>query len=253
MENPNGIKMFFKFRPFLTIDNIYRIKAMVADSRIYFPNRSKLNDPFESIVSEIKIPGIMGSSIYHTTDQEYNFIASMRDEFKILALSTSCFSPLMWAHYGNEHKGVCLCFRADMSFKNAAPVNYTDILRSHVVLEQDRDALYSIIHEDFFYKRSDWEYEKEWRIVEKTTQDYLPFDIQELLAVIFGHSADESYKKELIDFLPPHVQVFKTRIGTQSGKIHLVRENDSIPLNGSPVPFIDTENDLYNAIMDYSN
>ena len=81
----------------------------------------------------------------------------------------SCFSrkndnSLMWAHYGNNHKGFCIEFDADLIKKHVSKYAYLDKVvytaeRRNISLGDD------YIFDLFFEKDSRWAYEQEYRLV----------------------------------------------------------------------------------------
>lgn len=88
----------------------------------------------------------------------------------VLSLSRKWDSMLMWSHYANNHKGVCLEFAfADNRCENLQPVDYEsprgisvkDLYRWR--LQSDLEAEARIRRRYFFTKSRDWKYEAEWR------------------------------------------------------------------------------------------
>lgn len=83
---------------------------------------------------------------------------------KITCFTQKSDSLLMWAHYGNHLKGACLCFdtqKDPLLFSHAHNVEYTKF--------RNRERNYNF----YFYKASEWKYEKEWRIVAQTQEDFI--------------------------------------------------------------------------------
>ena len=121
------------------------------------------------------------------TDAYKNFknkLDEITEEMKSIAL-VSCFSKrndsiLMWSHYANNHKGVCLEFERpiDNEFKNVVytnnrpKINYYDCIASylaHDILKKEIDVDNFKYTDDllkpFYTKSLDWEYEQEVRCV----------------------------------------------------------------------------------------
>ena len=86
----------------------------------------------------------------------------------ILSLSEKNDDLLMWSHYANSHKGICLEFGTFQPslLDGARPVRYAD--------EFPAMELYEIVvHEDLrksaswmLTKAAQWGYEKEWRVLD---------------------------------------------------------------------------------------
>lgn len=91
------------------------------------------------------------------------------DEIGILCLSAEWNNVLLWSHYANHHKGICIGFRADSDvFQLAREVRYQN---ERPVICRPDDDLDTIINKTFFTKATCWDYEKEWRITKpKLTQ-----------------------------------------------------------------------------------
>lgn len=107
----------------------------------------------------------------------------------------SCFSLrhdnlLMWAHYGDYHKGVCLEFNVEHDltfFKDVLAVNYKEEYPKIDLIEKQKHAFTEIITT----KSAHWQYEEEYRSC-KQSHGAIPFNPEALRSVIFGCRVDES-------------------------------------------------------------
>jgi hypothetical protein len=113
------------------------------------------------------------------------------DNMGIYSLAESVRHPLMWAHYAASHKGVAVIFRhgtAD-SF-GAFPIRYQSEYPRGLIGE-DGLPLHLC-----FVKGRDWEYEREWRIVNPSAaHSYLDLDPSILWGVVLGARATrETYE-----------------------------------------------------------
>ena len=91
----------------------------------------------------------------------------------ILSLAKRWNCPLMWSHYGDEHRGLCIEYDLkDHVFDNLKPVNYKasrSIRVSQLIdwkVNRSRSAEESILSTYFLAKAPNWKYEKEWREVD---------------------------------------------------------------------------------------
>lgn len=126
----------------------------------------------------------------------------------------SCFTrhfdhPLLWSHYADSHKGVCLVFNNLDNlcplFKFAAPVEYTDLPPKIRLLDYylNKDNFINDIHKVFHTKQSAWSYENEWRVVipsrepMKNYERLLHFEEQHLCKVILGDKVAPEIRKEI--------------------------------------------------------
>lgn len=187
---------FFKFQPI----NKYSLHGL-ANQSLFFAHPSVLNDPFEfelhdevcsdEMLQYIRSSGGVGSEI-SSVELRSNLKKEARRhiaDFGVVSLSERDDSPLMWGHYANDHKGMCLEFEVANHEGSVIPVDYSDEL---AVLTDPKVPFW---HKDnalkpLTTKHSDWSYEKEHRLLHcsgGTSQPY-PEDI-ELVSVAFGTRA----------------------------------------------------------------
>jgi hypothetical protein len=200
MEYEN-IKVLYKY-----LDWNDRARSILEDEIIWYSKVSEFNDPFEGIyeinyditpesIVSLAVKGL--SNEYHNWSSISDFILKnvvtddfgglrIREDFRgtmknrveemlaglknagVLSLSESHRNILLWSHYANDHKGICIEFERDIDdfLGNSSfcrPVIYSEIYP----IPSIDDVLK---HEDFltnqilFTKSKHWEYEKEWRI-----------------------------------------------------------------------------------------
>lgn len=85
--------------------------------------------------------------------------AAMARQYRICSLTTKPACPLMWAHYGDKHRGICLEFdvwKEDLC--SAIKVQYRETYPMYSVLEDDDIS-------PFYIKSAEWAYEDEYRLV----------------------------------------------------------------------------------------
>lgn len=122
--------------------------------------------------------------------------------FGIYSMAETPRSLLMWAHYANNHAGVCLIFYVPADpdvFMRAFPVEYGDDYPSMEWTDLERvDAIRALLK-----KSTEWAYEQESRIlVPGAAKTIFPFDRAALVGIIFGARCSDESKttvKELID------------------------------------------------------
>jgi len=154
---------------------------------------------------------------------------------KILCLSETPDSILMWSYYAQNHAGMVLRFTDDTPdnpLVKARPVRYVDQMPSLLEDEMLSDLLagYSaidarrIMDEVIYTKSSHWAHEREWRAYAgrgRSCGPYedIPFNARELDGVIFGvrtTQADRTALTALLRARYPHVELLqaKTKTGT---------------------------------------
>lgn len=87
------------------------------------------------------------------------------------SIGVSCFSEtkdnlLMWSHYADEHKGVCIGFDTKIHFfEGAWKVAYQD---EYPVITRPSDNPNTLLKKAILTKSSCWAYEQEWRVTRRT-------------------------------------------------------------------------------------
>jgi hypothetical protein len=113
----------------------------------------------------------------------------------VLSLAARWDCPLMWSHYADEHRGLCVEYdTTDHRCSNLARVNYRtpgDIKISELYDWKigKREKAERRVRNAFFYaKANEWRYEREWRDVASTIgADDAPLKMR---AVYFGMRCD---------------------------------------------------------------
>jgi len=119
-----------------------RIKASTFDN---------LNDPFELLGIETSKPNIRASLNKMKLD--------ISKKFGILCFSQIWSNPVQWAHYANNHKGICVEFELSNTEDAQEVKYYSERFKSNLV--DDRSFPLKLLLSKFKH----WEYEKEYRTV----------------------------------------------------------------------------------------
>lgn len=103
----------------------------------------------------------------------------------ILSLSEVPDHILMWSHYADCHRGLCLEFSTDSTFfKRAEPIRYSQEFPVFDYFETNADERARMIA---LTKADFWSYEKEWRIVDTDAGPGIQrYPAKALRRVIFG-------------------------------------------------------------------
>jgi hypothetical protein len=104
-------------------------------------------------------------------------------------MGVCCFSKrsghiLMWSHYANNHRGLCLVFDpfVDLSYFLTAGVEYTDEFKPLNYFQNKDDALMKMA----VTKSLEWAYEEEVRVILPIQNGKQFFNKQALKGIIFG-------------------------------------------------------------------
>ena len=243
MKNKKVPKMLFKYKSVNTPNDLIYLLDIIDNKRLYMPKYYDFNDPLEGNMYDFIIDDQLryaGISIIEAVEKEYNFVDYEKEMVRILSMSDRCDSPLMWAHYANEHKGVCLCYDYKVFKSKAFKIDY---LKDRVVKEcNTMDDIDKYAKESLLYKFYDWSYEREWRVLRDISngKDDPYFSTKEgLKAVIFGYKMDPIISEFLSSHLPPKIKKYKTYIATKSNNVKILPFNYELIHDGSNPPFIE--------------
>lgn len=177
----------------------------------------------------------LSESIHPSSENVWMIFAykDLRSKYKQISLSMNydsyiqgCMSAMMWGHYGDKRRGVCIEFdyaKMPLNPKDMfhAPVKYKNVLHKDIYLSNDLKTItdienYIITHrqEIFFTKQIDWKGENEYRIISKKL-DYL--DISNAITAVYLTSSESTeciLVEKLVNRTIPVKQVFYTN---QSG------------------------------------
>lgn len=218
-----GPPIVFRYRN----DSEYTLDELT-QSYIYFPDRSQLNDPFDCYPGLLKVsqsPDKLKKLANNLVLRDYknlprierrkkmreliekpdllrngihNNLISILNRFGIGCFTFTPSNLMMWSHYSNYHKGVCLQFdiNKDKKFFNGLElVKYIDdFLIKEYFLDEDSDPLSHL----FYTKSSVWSVEHELRLIKMTAGKY-NFDKSALVGVIFGMKCEEAFIRKVLE------------------------------------------------------
>ena len=240
--------IFFKYKSLKNKEDVIRFYDIVTNNRLYFSPCSVLNDPLEGTAfsSSLSYAGCSMPIIY---DFEDPIIKGQKNCFKIVSVSSTCFSPQMWAYYCDNYNGVCLCYSSSKSFSSAKNVEYDDVIDcGEIGPNGSVDLMDKIIYSSLYKKQSGWAGEKEWRIVDKTDELFFKYDSSELMAIIVGHRVDDETVSFIKSVLNNSIPIFKTHPGIHTRCIKVLPYDYYKVMDGVPFDYISNEDELYNYI-----
>ena len=98
-----------------------------------------------------------------------------------------------------------------------------------MIFDPNEETLYKAIKSSLLCKSQNWAYEKEYRVISKTDEEYFEFKESELTGIIIGHRS--AYANELIELAnEKRIPVFYTLTSTQNYDINIINKlpNDLI-------------------------
>lgn len=211
---------FYRYRSLRDKDAEY-VERTICHSELYFPKPSSFNDPFDcrpSFSFEASIEEITsykqrlikkdhpnlnreqrrkgaGSELrdWERNARNPEILKRFRElhteriteQIGVLCLSEVKDDILMWSHYGDSHRGVCLEFDGHFKFfANAQEVKYPSIRPRINPFRQTPDQMMEIA---LLTKAEHWTYEQEWRLIQYTKgPGVYAFPSAALTAVIVG-------------------------------------------------------------------
>lgn len=173
----------------MLVKSLYKYKSISGDSfkytqdiflnkRIYLPPALQLNDPTEGLFT-LELEDKNNSWTGYAN--QYYIDATKR--LGVFSLSETNNNILMWAHYADNHTGICIEFNVSQQssvFHDIQKITYSDKL-PHIKRNQNENE---VLRQGLLNKTSDWSYEAEWRLISKANKFY-PIN-NEITTVIVG-------------------------------------------------------------------
>ncbi len=172
--------LFYRYQPInkLSLLNLSKKMNWVA-------NPFEFNDPFEFHLKDIYFNDNEGNFKQLNTEQikVREHILNQINYYGVVCYSTNEHNTLMWSHYADNHRGMCLVFDVPNPIENyLLKVNYIEELP---YINYDMDSLLPEIRKIITSKSKDWEYEQEYREVKTGKDVYSPY-CGKLVEIIFG-------------------------------------------------------------------
>lgn len=248
-------KYFFKYMSI----NQYLYES-ISNQTLWFSSYLKFNDPFEAKKpiahgsDEATIENFLRMSIDNNgINESNNYVLKKIAEWKenpmivekeiksdierqFCNLGICCFSEikddiLMWSHYANGHKGVCLEFDIsnELLFKDTYNPNNIYPYKINYPVDNTFQKLFdpSILPEESLLgylvtKSNRWQYEQELRIFGQCGTR--KFNHNCLSAIYFGTSVDKDQKKAIINIcskIYPNINFYQMSINENEYKLNI--------------------------------
>ncbi len=205
VENNQISQFLFKYR---TIDST---KKILGNNSLWFSSPNEFNDPFDCQIipntnntlqeielflrndSEVPLSERtikdLAKDAFETPGKWKDIIDQTFDKI-INKTGVCCFTKdeknlLMWSHYTDSHKGICLKFdilKDPAFFLYPLPVNYRNDYPNYNHLGDRTNLVNDII----LSKSNDWSYEQEIRVIKPQENGLIEFDKEALIEIIFG-------------------------------------------------------------------
>jgi len=262
MQTPvdDQIQYLYKYRSLSDTSSSFA-ERIFTHNELYFPKPSEFNDPFDcSPVATLDatenqfatyLDGLYKRRMPHLSraDRRASVKSVLKDRTRnnnsilayqtlkesmakvvelagVLSLSARCNHILMWSHYADSHRGICLRFKASSTtpFFGRA---------QRVVYQAERPKLNLILdnHETqstkaLLAKADFWGYEEEWRIVEHELGPGVHQFPPELLdGVILGARISDENKQNVMSWVATrknNLEILQARFNDKSFRLDIV-------------------------------
>lgn len=188
------------------------VKYILPERRMRLGTFDRLNDPFELLCARM-------------SDGDTRYVFKLLRDHWVNTLGVLCMgkhwkSPLMWAHYAQNHTGVCLGF--DVPDDKAKQMRYEPERLTGLIDPSKplRGVTNDVLEAVVTTKYAQWSYEEEWRLFAKLQEKdpngffYLPFgDTLVLREIIVGARCTKSVGsfRKLLEPVNKSVTIIKAR------------------------------------------
>jgi DUF2971 family protein len=186
--------------------SVAKVESLLTHGKIFFPVPADFNDPFDCRFNflfkasrvkrlryarelvrkkgrdlpkhERKRRERVGVSIRSYQSAQQRFLDHMSTRVGILSFAERYDNLLMWSHYADSHKGLCIEFDRTVEplHSSAMRVQYShdypevDFFRVEEARERggpDAESVFKdFANKAYFTKSPDWQYEAEWRVAD---------------------------------------------------------------------------------------
>ena len=158
-------------------------------------------------LSRLRVDSLISEIAYNATNPEYemdnpqsfllaNYLEEellKRYEKGIVSLTEKIDCPLMWSHYGDQHRGICIGYSVPttrpldlrkVKYGGSRLVAASDVLK---MLDGDEHAQERVDNAVLFRKAAPWKYEIEWRLIGARGPQGSLLELEE---IVFGVRCD---------------------------------------------------------------
>lgn len=165
---------------------------------------------------------------YNANDPEYCDITNIQEhllryqiekeilkhyERGVCCFSSSYNNPVLWSHYGDQHRGICIVYDSDRLPKPIINLvdyggerNIKTSLIFDAVVKKSSTALEALEKSILLRKAKEWKYEKEWRMIGEIGESDSPLRMRE---IIFGVRCSASMKLMIVRAMEDRLEKLK--------------------------------------------
>lgn len=152
MKDINNREILYKYYPFNE-----NTRSALSENYIWCSHPLSFNDPYDCALP-----------LQLENKKLEEIISDYINKKAVTCFSENYKNILMWSHYADNHKGFCIGYKKDILSKIKTPsggsrlveVEYAEKMPSITELSTTKE-----INKLMVIKSTDWEYEKEWRLI----------------------------------------------------------------------------------------
>jgi len=237
-----SLRHFYRYRALNNETALNYLEQTIRSNELFFPKASSFNDPFDCrpvfsfdsneeemkrYLKRVTAKNMRGANRLERRSQESGALRRFQEtkarkrliqtnlhhiteKVGILCLSELADDILMWSHYADSHRGVCLEFDAQSDFfARAQSVKYQ---LDRPILNPILDSPARMAVSALLTKAEHWAYEKEWRIVEyEKGPGVYHFPPSALTGIIFGSQISETLVSTISSWVTKRPHELKLR------------------------------------------
>lgn len=224
--------------------------SIIRDNALWASSPLQFNDPFdcipfflmdgieETIKNRVDQPGYFANNKHYLVkslddctsgyERMYHVWEQILSEVGIISLSGRFDNCLMWSHYADNHKGICIELDPnveDSYLEECRRVNYNKERPVFYCSPFSYSAHCSIL-ELLFKKSKDWEYEEEWRCLCMSTRGSagtaVELPLGSITRIIMGAKASDESQEEIEGIVKQsgfNIKVVRARLDDKEYKI----------------------------------
>lgn len=144
-----------------------------------------------------------------------SWFESVRESRGVACFSETYQDLLMWGHYAEGHRGICIEYQTDHDvFRHALKVEYSEraIEVAHLKWRQTQESFNEVFLQIFTSKWKQWSYEKEWRLIQENGNKELKIPPALVTRVFLGSRMIKEHEETIKSIIhPPWGEVEKMK------------------------------------------
>ena len=185
----------------------HHVQWILGVSRRFFPGLSQS----EQTSREDRLRSDRQFLEWHVNEMSEDMRSAITSRYRVYCLCPDALNLLMWAHYADSHKGICLEFatRNEVISKAIAVTYHSKFPTVRLYASTLRESLGPLL-----YKAAVWEYEQEYRLIAQeraaatdhetliTENNFLKLPKSALISVIAGCRANFENVRAVVSEVP---------------------------------------------------